>query len=987
MKIFDEIALLALVFLSMVSCTKNACSPNGGPNGANIVRLEAGVSCIEPLQSGTRSVLGTPSVLEAKISGLTIAVYQGGVLAGCKKLTGSSVRESVPFELENGVDASIYALVNMWKMSGGKAQEPVDAPEKEADMIGFSYLLKGGACENFADIAEFGIPASGSMLVDGNALSGSHIVKAARLLSKLVVTIDHTGIDGEGEQNLFLEDCLHIRQANARLSPFSDSRALSSDDILSDSDYEAFMTRSGHSNSYVFYVPENVQGSNSQVKDPSDKTPANAPSGRSSLVSYVEFDADVTGGGLEGDVRYQFCLGENNSSSFSVFRNVVYNVGMTFKTSSLFDEPTWKINPDIEDSRLFGIMKYPECLSSDALDCSVAVRAGRSGTVYAYLNENGRYGDVNSLIGRDAAESPDYEPSAIDDSRIYLDAGSLKPYGISASYDGSDASITVDVTDRQRFMANLGKTASFDAVILPGGIRKRVDVKLLEDISFASDLPLTEGFYVAMERKLSASGLCSAQLFCYDSYSGASLPSIKAAFGSGRKYPGKTVSPDMTIAVSTAGTASLSIYSYHENDGAHNCVLALQPSDAFNDGGPYEFVCLSEKPGISVSVPDDRLFIAGDYACLCVRYSGRDGIIRRDAFDDAAYRELLSLDGDAAFESVTAPFVTGDFEISHGEADEYGYPEDRVCIVNVPDGYIPSKSYSHTVSFVPAYSPDTKNTFVFTVPPLYCPPSGSLSLQLDDYSLMSGLGTAYPSTSGVSTKGKRSFSFGVREASDLFLNIAPVSKSSESNDCITATLSSVDEGYLDFLLSDPSPDNENVKHSVGKHSVKAYVKNRHSGQTVMSDGLLDLEVCIHMAVGANLELYDCSGTSATWSVWAEHASMVAKTSLASFDPSVWPLYAKSTALETSYRRNFGVQRVGVNDVSKLRDETFTTQMGRYSDITDAEWVKSNWDAQISLCGSDGNVLDTESIDVSDMKDCYIFHNLKDVKSSSKGWLD
>ena len=110
---------------------------------------------------------------------------------------------------------------------------------------------------------------------------------------------------------------------NRCLKPFGVSAAASEADILP---VQEFQTGSGTSSgTFVFYVPENMQGSISAIADPSEKSPEGhaGVDARKARLTYLE--ATVNGvSGVEGSIKYRSFLGENATSSFDIQRNCRY---------------------------------------------------------------------------------------------------------------------------------------------------------------------------------------------------------------------------------------------------------------------------------------------------------------------------------------------------------------------------------------------------------------------------------------------------------------------------------------------------------------------------------------------------------------------------------------------------------------------------------------------------------------------------------------
>ena len=250
----------------------------------------------------TRSILQSADI-ETKVTSVTLGLYLGGVLVASEHY-GSGFDQMV-FALEDGT-YTVYALANM-----GDMREAL--PENESAIPSLTYSIPG-YLDTGTGIEYRGIPMAGSLDYTVG-VSSSSAIPIKRLMAKVtaVLSCEWTGVIS----------AVKVFNLNRCLKPFGVSAAASEADILP---VQEFQTGSGTSSgTFVFYVPENMQGSISAIADPSEKSPEGhaGVDARKARLTYLE--ATVNGvSGVEGSIKYRSFLGENATSSFDIQRNCRY---------------------------------------------------------------------------------------------------------------------------------------------------------------------------------------------------------------------------------------------------------------------------------------------------------------------------------------------------------------------------------------------------------------------------------------------------------------------------------------------------------------------------------------------------------------------------------------------------------------------------------------------------------------------------------------
>ena len=459
--------------------------------------------------------------------------------------TAVPLRVRVPLAV---CDFYILGNLNAIRKTDGAAVNLLDAldasfPMEEDALETMVYRLDGGDLiggfrrETFADVAALGIPYAlikrgvntAGLVGAGQGLPDAN--RCCRLFSKVTVRIDHGAFDGSGANpEFFVNSRLYLRQANARLQPFSDApqKAVEAADVLSQSDYDPDMQSTSASvTSFSFYVPENRQGTlltgNSDGRRKTrDELIARGLSAVEPYLTYVEFCGrlDPAAGGYGGDVTYRFYLGRDNCADFDLERGREYKVSLSFRVGSLF-ESDWRVEPSLTDSRTFALTADASFTTDIGMvndSRLVAVRKTRPGAFYLYMNPVGTLGGTNLLLGKDASATTDFSPGSLSDCSWYgafLQAGTedanwLADHGISASWEKASGRLAFSVTDAAKFEARKADPArTFTLRLLPGGsVTASFRLALCDDlrVSVADGKSLTDEFYLGQKRTVTVSG-------------------------------------------------------------------------------------------------------------------------------------------------------------------------------------------------------------------------------------------------------------------------------------------------------------------------------------------------------------------------------------------------------------------------------------------------------------------------------------------------
>lgn len=417
---------VTLPILFLISCQKETEGTSAPESRFSLVLEEEGGF------PGTRSLLQAADI-ETKVTSVTLGLYQGGVLVE-KEHYGSGF-DQMTFPLEDGAYTA-YALVNMGDMRDA-------LPEQESALPSLTYSIPG-YLDAQTGIEYRGLPMAGSLTyIVGVTTTGA--IPVRRLMAKVTARLSCEWTGAITSVKVF--------NLNRSLKPFGTSAATSASDILPVQEFQTGGDLSA--GTYVFYVPENLQGTVSGIADPSDKSPeGNADvDARKGLMTYLE--TLVTGtSGVDGTIKYRSFLGEDATSDFDIRRNWRYTWNLSFL-------PDGRMNNDWKHENNLSWSEYRYSISPTTLNLYV----GETEFVRVYRHED-RY-QQGSFYASAASEvysqhfswsyaSPD-NPSVQNDNAVifgyrYSDAFSVTGRGsgtrriTATGPDGSgEATLTCDV--------------------------------------------------------------------------------------------------------------------------------------------------------------------------------------------------------------------------------------------------------------------------------------------------------------------------------------------------------------------------------------------------------------------------------------------------------------------------------------------------------------------------------------------------------------
>ena len=954
-----EIQLFAFILAALVL---SSCSPDGfrtsfgnASSDRVTVSLTLGDGLMPP---GMKSSM--LQGCEQVFSGAEVFIFyaDNGLLDSAQSIPASAfdaatLTATAAISFPAGRKVRVYLSGNLWAIDkqDSTPRSLADAlgkdfPPDETAFKDMSYTFGSRPIgekyrsEDFSEVGRFGIPFSASVPEAVYAEGGSLNVQCTRLFARIRLTIDHSGLTDEASKDCFLNSKLHVRQANMRLMPFSPApvKALGPEDVA-DGDCDLSMINS-QVGVFDFYVPENMQGdllpSNSL---PSEKTYESIVSAydaqKASLLTYMEFVASIDASkvGYGGEVSYRFYLGGDNHSNFDVCRGRGYDVTLGFTMGSLFN-PSWKVTPDLTDSRSLSLSVDPAYQYTLPKGQMVAVRPSRSGRFYVGVSLGGS--DYRRPTG---LKAPSDQPSSLADCSItasFADGANaeLSALGISASYNAETALMEFTVTDGALFVP--GREIPLEIGLLPQGDRFNFTLKTFEDLSISWDRAYEEVFVPGMSRTATFKGYSSPVYYRSCGHYFADRPECCESALIPISYTDQRVVQDDKLKFYIFGTC-------------RRGSLFFRPSDEFNDGNrdgvldsgdereEYTWVNspVLEFVGKETSGWDKCYYLdmAGTGQEFCLRLRALDTTPPRTVgtltpkFDipfDLLDPEIADIVYTPKFHFSNAGFSTTEDALGNtvyapsdgsesciavrntGELTSQGNQKYLIFRNKIGSDYFSREDKRRAGSFTMYYGPHPRKegsffytnstyfdssaanpNYIYFLPFLSKYFEPSFESIYDDYSLLNGerLDTDYSTklSFDVGAASRSNLDYSLLDTSSLTLYALPHSASEQPY--------TYEGGKAGAFTLTPYPEQEKISldflssptrmHTAGMHDVYAQVTNIHSGE-IRSEKIGSFGVRVHMLVGLDFEAEAMSNDSDAGTVNV-FARIMSDYSLTSFD--------------------------------------------------------------------------------------------------------
>ncbi|MFI3294147.1 MAG: DUF4906 domain-containing protein [Rikenellaceae bacterium] len=254
--------------------------------------------------SETTTTRSTGTAMERSVDDVNLYFFNDAMGIEQHIFVGSTTTITLPI---TPGEWAIYAVANIGSNMGDKSHDEVK---------GYSYdiVLESDLTYKESLIMSYSGSAEISEIESLNILF-------TRALSRVDLKVSLTG---DAVSKVML-DRLRMVNMPKRSYLFDDSGAAPASSDLMTYDYRDC----GDGSTFLFYMLENLSGTNSAITSESQKTADNAPS----TAAYVEIEAETA----TSWVTYRIYLGENNTDDFNVRRNNIYDMEISIYSADASD--------------------------------------------------------------------------------------------------------------------------------------------------------------------------------------------------------------------------------------------------------------------------------------------------------------------------------------------------------------------------------------------------------------------------------------------------------------------------------------------------------------------------------------------------------------------------------------------------------------------------------------------------------------------------
>lgn len=308
-----------------------ACSKEEKRNGNNCsigekkeinVEIDFTVNGISSTKAGAASTI--------KNANIYIVNENGDVATYCYSTSSSAIKA----EIYSGMEYTVYAVANTGKM-------PYAATISDIENLVYTISSASELPQQNGSV-----PMSGKspqqILKDNGKIS----IPLTRCIAQVAVKCDFSELNSGVAIDI---KSVALKNMPRKTALFRSNRIESATDAI-DSDPVTNPGKTALSEGIVFNMFENNWGR----LLPGNKSQQGKvfPQGsyHSLVCTYLQIEAQYKSAEKEGDIIYRFYLGEDMLSDFSINRNTIQNVTVSFNGNGAVDETTWRVdNSRIED--------------------------------------------------------------------------------------------------------------------------------------------------------------------------------------------------------------------------------------------------------------------------------------------------------------------------------------------------------------------------------------------------------------------------------------------------------------------------------------------------------------------------------------------------------------------------------------------------------------------------------------------------------------
>ena len=302
--------LCAALLLSATGCQKEPPQPDvPGSGGEGQVSVMLTLETDDPEEASDTKSSYTQTKSESSVGSITVLMTDGD--GNVTKAYAAA--NSVALTLTAGKTYTFDVLANMGDL--------------RTALAGHDQVMAYRHTVNNSDISKGGLPMYGNTTKSITAGMTSLSVNVERLLARYELRFNTSGVTS-GTMKV---KSVRMKNIAGVVSPTA-FKAASASDIIADGDYstDADISNLNSGKGVYFYVPENLQGTESGISSAAQKVPSYSfTTVNPNLCTYLEVTCSYSQNAAPSysdDIVYRMYLGSNSTSDFNVRRNTKYTV-------------------------------------------------------------------------------------------------------------------------------------------------------------------------------------------------------------------------------------------------------------------------------------------------------------------------------------------------------------------------------------------------------------------------------------------------------------------------------------------------------------------------------------------------------------------------------------------------------------------------------------------------------------------------------------
>lgn len=302
--------MCAALLIAATGCQKEPPQPDvPGSGGEGKVSVMLTLETDDPEEGSDTKSSYTQTKSEASVGSITVLMTDGD--GNVTKAYAAA--NSVALTLTEGKTYTFDVLANMGDLRTALASHD--------QVMAYRHTVSN------SDITKGGLPMYGNATKSITAGMTSLSVNVERLLARYELKFNTSGVTS-GTMKV---KSVRMKNIAGKVSPTA-FKAASASDIIADGDYsiDADISNLNSGKGVYFYVPENLQGTESGISSAAQKVPSYSfTTVNPNLCTYLEVTCSYSQNAAPSyadDIVYRMYLGSNSTSDFNVRRNTKYTV-------------------------------------------------------------------------------------------------------------------------------------------------------------------------------------------------------------------------------------------------------------------------------------------------------------------------------------------------------------------------------------------------------------------------------------------------------------------------------------------------------------------------------------------------------------------------------------------------------------------------------------------------------------------------------------